>query len=138
MTRTECAAIFVSDINERRIKFANKEISDMNRFQMIDFIIGFCEEYPVLMPDFISCKFNPIAFYYLCQWIIGEINEDQFGKVVAALNAKVETRHAPQHSNGAEPTEIISLCVSCVKENCFQRSEIKSCPVTICAMHQAK
>lgn len=36
--------------------------------------------------DFVDCKFNPFAFYYLCRFIIGEINEDQLKKVVNEIN----------------------------------------------------
>jgi len=56
----------------------------------------------------------------------------------AAQDTTVETRHSHQQANGAEPKEIISLCIGCLKENCSQRSELKCCPVTICAMRQAK
>jgi len=41
-------------------------------------------------------------------------------------------------SQGCEPAEIISLCIGCANENCSQRSELKCCPVTLCAMRQAK
>jgi hypothetical protein len=42
----------------------------------------------------------------------------------AAQNAKDETRHAPQHSNGAEPTEI-TPCIGCGKPMAVH--EVKLC-----------
>jgi hypothetical protein len=36
------------------------------------------------------------------------------------------------------PKATISLCVGCVKVGCQMRSEIPSCPVTVCVMRQAK
>jgi hypothetical protein len=91
VTRKECAAKYVSAINEQWTKFANKEINDITVFDLIDFTIPFCEQHKVLMDDFISCKFNPTAFYYLCRWIIGDINDGQFSKAIAALNTKEST-----------------------------------------------
>ena len=41
-------------------------------------------------------------------------------------------------STNTTKDKIISLCIGCVKENCSLRSEIKSCPVTLCANRQAK
>lgn len=32
MTRLECAKKFVAEVNERRIKFKNKEIEDITQF----------------------------------------------------------------------------------------------------------
>ena len=51
------------------------------------------------------------------------------------VEARQQFGEAPaQQANG----ETISLCIGCVKENCSHRSEIKCCPVTVCAMRQAK
>ena len=96
MDRVEGATKFVSAFNEQRIKFANKEIADISETDAIDFIIDFCNANSCLREEFIDCKFNPIAFYYLCKWIIGKITESQFGKVVAELNKKVQARHSLQ------------------------------------------
>jgi hypothetical protein len=43
----------------------------------------------------------------------------------------------PSASNNTQ-SHAISLCLGCIKEPCSQRSELPSCPVTICAMRQAK
>ena len=52
---------------------------------------------------------------------------------------------APQNTIEGVPVQTpntqshaISLCLGCIKEPCSQRSELPSCPVTICAMRQAK
>jgi hypothetical protein len=62
-----------------------------------------------------------------------------FTAVLCALeNMESKTDTPTNTSHGAEPSEIISLCVGCIKENCPERSEISCCPVTVCAMRQAK
>ena len=45
---------------------------------------------------------------------------------------------ASEDSGAVANGETISLCIGCVKENCSIRSEIQCCPVTVCAMRQAK
>lgn len=55
-------------------------------------------------------------------------------KKLAELTQQIAT--LKQQTHGAEPSEIISLCVGCVKEKCPERSEIRCCPVTVCAMRQ--
>lgn len=60
------------------------------------------------------------------------------GQWIRAAEKKELPKTIVQQAKDAEPTEIISLCIGCIKENCSQRSEIDCCPVTICAMRQAK
>lgn len=58
--------------------------------------------------------------------------------VLTALRDQGAAANVQPTNQGREPAEIISLCIGCVKENCSQRSELKCCPVTLCAMRQAK
>jgi hypothetical protein len=57
---------------------------------------------------------------------------------ISQENKEVKPSASDNKTDGAEPEEIISLCIGCIKESCLHRSEIKSNPVKICAMRQVK
>lgn len=51
------------------------------------------------------------------------------------IRAYIAEVQKPAHNT---QSHAISLCLGCIKEPCSQRSELQSCPVTVCAMRQAK
>jgi len=70
------------------------------------------------------------------------VEENVRQKAIEASNSaagQAEKVSLPEYrEHNTTKVEIISLCVGCIKENCSHRSEISCCPVTICAMRQAK
>jgi hypothetical protein len=66
------------------------------------------------------------------------IQRETVQEVLAVWNRRAIPVESPANGEQQANGETISLCIGCVKENCSQRSEIKCCPVIVCAMRQAK